>query len=51
MNEPKFLEMRTFDLTERNAMFPNAVTETGDENGADILAQEINGPTMARKVL
>jgi hypothetical protein len=58
MNEPKSLEMRTFDLAERNAMFPNAVTETGDENGAviraidaAILAQEINSPTMIRKVL
>jgi adenine-specific DNA-methyltransferase len=60
MNKPESIEMRTFDLTERNfaAMFPNAVTETVDENGAviraidaPILAQEINSPTMARKVL
>jgi hypothetical protein len=48
------MKMRTPDLTERNfaalaAMFPNAVTETVDENGAvvraidkDVLAQEIN---------
>jgi adenine-specific DNA-methyltransferase len=48
------LSMHTPDLTERNfaalaALFPNAVTETVDENGAvvraidaDVLAQEIN---------
>ena len=54
MNNPEKLAMRTPSLADKNfaalaAMFPNAVTETIDENGAvvraidkDVLAQEIN---------
>lgn len=53
-NKPKNLPMRTPDLVEEKyaaltALFPNAITETIDENGAvvraidaDVLAQEIN---------
>jgi adenine-specific DNA-methyltransferase len=52
------LKMQTPDLTERNfaalvELFPNAVTETVDENGVvvraidkDVLAQEINVPVV-----
>ena len=54
MNNPEKLAMRTPSLADVNfaalaALFPNAVTETVDENGAvvraidkDVLAQEIN---------
>ena len=54
MSSPKKLAMRTPSLADKNfvalaALFPNAVTETLDENGAvvraidkDVLAQEIN---------
>ncbi|GHV13625.1 site-specific DNA-methyltransferase [Clostridia bacterium] len=54
MNNPEKLAMRTPSLADTNfaalaALFPNAVTETVDENGAvvraidkDVLAQEIN---------
>jgi adenine-specific DNA-methyltransferase len=54
MNKPDNLKMHSPDLTARNyaaltALFPNAVTETIDENGkvvraidADVLQQEIN---------
>jgi adenine-specific DNA-methyltransferase len=54
MNNPEKLAMRTPSLADDNftklaALFPNAVTETIDENGAvvraidkDVLAQEIN---------
>jgi adenine-specific DNA-methyltransferase len=55
------LPLRTSDLTERNyaalaALFPNAVTETIDENGvivravdADVLRQEINTHVVSGK--
>lgn len=54
MNNPEKLAMRTPSLADENfaalaALFPNAVTETMDENGSvvraidkDVLAQEIN---------
>ena len=54
MSSQKKLAMRTPSLADKNfaalaALFPNAVTETMDENGAvvraidkDVLAQEIN---------
>ena len=61
MNKPEKLNMRTSNLADNNfaalaAMFPNAVTETIDENGevvraidADILAQEINTHVVSGK--
>jgi len=61
MNKPENLDMHTPDLTGRNyaaltALFPNAVTETIDENGvvvraidADVLAQEINTHVVSGK--
>jgi adenine-specific DNA-methyltransferase len=60
MNKAK-LPLHTLDLTNKNyaalaALFPNAVTETTDENGtvvraidADILAQEINTHVVSGK--
>ena len=61
MNKPDKLPLRTPDLTERNyaalaALFPNAVTETINENGvvvraidADVLRQEINAHVVEGK--
>jgi len=61
MNKPNKLPLCTPDLTERNyaalaALFPNAVTESIDENGvvvraidADVLRQEINTHVVSGK--
>lgn len=61
MTKPTNLQMHTPNLADENfaklaAMFPNAVTETIDENGAvvraidaDVLAQEINNHVVSGK--